>query len=290
MTMDFKNIDPNELRYKTVVIQQVKAKSNTKNGGFEGYGSAFGVEDSYGEITEQGCFAKHLQAFIDEGWIAEGHDWRKMGVGFPLSAREDNYGLFFDMEFHGDAGSQAIRQKVNERIEAKKAVKLSIGYYLRGWRVEEDPITKKQRFILTEVELKEISIVNVPANPGADVTASKSVNFSDLPYEEHGKLCHTVLSTFHTRTKERVENRTDRKAGSELSQQNVAIIDQALGAIDLLNEVKEPLKELADRNRKSAESTDTSTTPETSVTLSQDDLAFHRRNIELLHMTLKDAA
>lgn len=236
---------------REVSLTQIKS-IDEGNGGFKGYASAFGVKDSYGEATTKGCFLKYLQSFIDEGWIAVGHNWRDMGCGFIRAAYEDSYGLMIEIVYHSDADSQAIRTKVNERIAAGKSVKLSIGYFLRAYEVVEQA-DKTMLINLTEVELKEVSIVNVPANPAADVLSAKSFD-QQMSFEEHADLVKTAVKSFAKRCEDRAAGRPDRKAGSELSQQNVTTIDQTLSAIDALNEVKQPLKELADRNRKGLES------------------------------------
>lgn len=238
---------------RQVSLAQIKA-IDEGNGGFRGYASVFDVKDSYGEATTKGCFLKWLQAFIDEGWIANGHNWSNFGGhGFIKNAGEDDYGLFIEIAYYSDAESQAIRAKVNERIAAGKKVKLSIGYFLRAYEVskigETDTVIK-----LTEVELKEVSLVNVPANTSADVLSAKSFDFdAEMSFEDHGELAKAAVTSYAKRCKDRVAGRPDRKSGSELSQQNVSTIDQTLSAIDALNEVKQPLKELADRNRKGLE-------------------------------------
>lgn len=265
---------------REVGLTQIKA-INEGNGGFSGYASAFGVKDSYGEATMKGCFLQWLQPFIDEGWIAVGHNWRDMGCGFIKAAYEDGYGLFIEIEFHSDADSQAVRTKVNERIAAGKSVKLSIGYFLRAYEVAEQA-DKTTLINLTEVELKEVSIVNVPANPSADVLSAKSFDM-EMSFEEHGELVKAGIISYAKRCKDRESGRPDRKAGAELSQQNVAQLDSIFAATDQLNEAIVPLKELADRNRKKGLETEPSNSSETNEK-STDELLkeFHLRKIKYL--------
>lgn len=236
---------------REVSLTQIKS-IDEGNGGFKGYASAFGVKDSYGESTTKGCFLKYLSAFINDGWIAVGHNWRDMGCGYIKNAYEDSYGLMIEVEFHSDADSQAIRTKVNERIEAKKSVKLSIGYFLRAFEVMEQA-DKTMLINLTEVELKEVSIVNVPANTAADVLSAKSFD-QQMSFEEHAELVKAAVKSFAKRCEDRAAGRPDRKVGAEVSQQNVSDIDNVLVVIDELNQRAVPLKELADRNRKGLES------------------------------------
>lgn len=271
------NVNPNEMRRKFLSLDVEKHRikaTHDGNGGFTGYASVFEEEDSYKEATVHGSFEKCLPSFINDGWLAEGHDWSKMGVGYIKAAHEDMYGLFVEFVYHSDAESQAIRTKVNERIEAKKSVKLSIGYYLKAYEYSKDTGVMR----LTEIDLKEVSIVNVPALQSASVLNSKS--FDELTFEEHGQLASQIVASFHARVKSRIESREgERKAGSELSQQNVVVVDKTLEAIDLLNEVKIPLKELADRNRKGLESEPASDVLESETTKSTAELfaEFHKQ-------------
>lgn len=256
------------------------------NGGFSGYASVFDIVDEYQEATVRGSFTKSLQTFISDGWLAEGHDWAKMGCGYVKDAYEDSYGLFVEFVYHGDVESQAIRQKITERIEAGKSVKLSIGYYLIGYEFNKDDGIMK----LTEINLKEVSVVNVPALADAEVMTAKS--FETLTFEEHGQLAAQVMTAFYGRAKSRIEARTlDRKAGAELSATNVAVIDKTLEAIDLLNEVKTPLKELADRNRKDLVSESTEKSLESEDHLPTDTELFkHFHELQHKYHELQQAA
>lgn len=247
-----------EKQTKQVSLHQVKAV-DSPNGGFMGYASAFNEKDSYGEATIPGCFKAWLQEFINDGWIAEGHKWGEMGFGYVKNAYEDSYGLMIEIEYHSDADSQKIRTKINERIAAGKSVKLSIGYYLKAWKWLEEEST----LLLTEVQLKEVSVVNVPALQSASVMSAKS--FDEMTFEQHALHVEQAVKSFASRVKARVEAREgERKAGAELSQQNVSQIDALGESIVTLNQAFEPVKALADRNRKGLESGSSPESPESS--------------------------
>lgn len=244
-----------EKQTKQINLQQVKS-IDSPNGGFMGYASVFNEKDSYGEATVPGCFKKWIQDFIAEGWIAEGHKWGEMGFGFIKNAYEDSYGLMIEVEYHSDADSQKIRTKINERIAAGKAVKLSIGYYLKDWKWQEELST----LLLTEVQLKEVSVVNVPALHSASVMSAKS--FDEMSFEQHALHATQAVKTFASRVEARSEVRE--KEGREVSQQNVAQIDALGESIAALNTAFEPVKALADRNRKGLESGPSPDAPESS--------------------------
>lgn len=235
-----------ELKHKTVHIDRASIKADSPHGGFKGYASVFGVEDSYGESTVKGCFKNCLPSFLRDGWIAVGHDWMRMGCGFVNAAAEDDYGLLIDVDFHSDAESQAVRTKVEERIRAGKSVSLSIGYYLVSWEMKDRVMQ------LTEVDLREVSIVNVPANPAAILTGVKN---GMVPIDRHGVMVADALKQFYGRVSEHESERM--KESRELSASNVATIDALVTLYE--GELKthvDKLKELADRNRKSSETDD----------------------------------
>jgi len=74
---------------------QVRAEKLTEDGTFEGYGSVFGIVDTYGTIMLPGCFKRTLSEHASEGTRPKGlwqHDWNKPIITW-LELSEDNYGL-----------------------------------------------------------------------------------------------------------------------------------------------------------------------------------------------------
>src|ERR1051326_5484635 len=97
-------------------------------GSFQGYASAFGVVDRAGEIVVKGAFAKSLDRFKQDGFIAVGHEWQNLPVATVAEAYEDAKGLFIKCDFHSTPEAQAARTVVKERLDRGKSVGLSIGY------------------------------------------------------------------------------------------------------------------------------------------------------------------
>ena len=140
-------------------------KSVDKSGFFSGYGSVFGVKDSYGEVVAPGAFANSIQARAAKG--------RKLPIlwqhrsGEPLGVydvvKEDSTGLYLEGQLLID---DVIRAKEAHALLKAGAVSgLSIGYY-----VIADSFNEKDRLrTLTEVDLQETSIVTFPANDDARV-------------------------------------------------------------------------------------------------------------------------
>lgn len=143
-----------------------KLKSLEDDGSFSGYGSVFGVKDTYDEIVVPGAFKKSLAQHKSEGSMPKmlwQHDWDHP-VGVYTVMREDDRGLLVE--------GQLLKEDVQKAREAHALLKagaldgLSIGYIPRAWRRSEDD---KDILELTEVDLWEVSIVTFPANPAARV-------------------------------------------------------------------------------------------------------------------------
>jgi HK97 family phage prohead protease len=138
------------------------------NGGFSGYGSVFSVLDRQGEIVAPGAFTDTLPQFEKEGFIAVSHDWDRLPVGSIKACRQDEKGLWIDAEFHSTPEAQACRTYVRERLQRGKSVGLSIGYWVR-----DDERTKDGR-LLKQLDLAEVSVVTIPANPAAGAARAKA--------------------------------------------------------------------------------------------------------------------
>jgi HK97 family phage prohead protease len=143
--------------------------SEEGNGSFSGYGSVFGVLDRSGEIVVKGAFAETIPEFKQHGFIAVAHDWDALPVASVRDCYEDDRGLFIDAEFHSTPAAQAARTYVRERLQRKKSVGLSIGYWVR------DSAPSREGLLLKQIDLAEISLVSVPANPQAGVGRAKTV-------------------------------------------------------------------------------------------------------------------
>lgn len=162
------------MEYK-LLTSQFKA-SQDGHGSFRGYASTFANWDNVRPTPERpvrGAFAPHLADFLNDGFIAVGHDWQALPIGTPTEAYEDDIGLYLGVDFHSTPMAQAARTVTTERLDRGKSVKLSIGY-----EVLQDEFTQDGR-LLKEIKLYEVSLVTVPANPLASVTGAKGVTLSD---------------------------------------------------------------------------------------------------------------
>lgn len=140
-------------------------------GTFVGYGAVFGNMDTYGDVIEPGAFEKSLKKLGDEPLpMLWQHDSREpIGVFAALS--EDAKGL----KVEGKLAVPDVRRAVEAHALLKqRALRgLSIGYRVDGPKGATMDADGTRR--LKAIDLVEISLVTVPANPKARVTAVKSI-------------------------------------------------------------------------------------------------------------------
>lgn len=145
------------------------------NGEFEGYGSVFGVVDSYNDIVEKGAFEESLQKHGVPKLLLQHSTW--MVGGIYLEAREDERGLY-------------VKGKLNLEVQAAREAYallkqgaisgLSIGFRTLVEEVNRDTgITH-----IKKVRLYEVSLVTFPANEAATVSAVKSAPDSVRDFED----------------------------------------------------------------------------------------------------------
>lgn len=147
---------------------EIKRADVSDVGMFAGYGSTFDrAPDRAGDIIARGAFAKSLQEHRAAGsspGMLWAHDIREP-VGKWLSLAEDDRGL----KVSGRLTLALARAKDAHALLKDDALSLSIGY-----RVRADGIEGRNR-VLKDLELLEISLVSVPANPHAVVTSVKDL-------------------------------------------------------------------------------------------------------------------
>lgn len=146
---------------------QVKAVSD--DGTVEGYGSVFGVKDSYSDIVAVGAFSKSLAAHKSEGTMPAmlwQHDSdRPIGIWTEMS--EDATGL----KIKGKLALDTVLGKEAHSLLKMGALNgLSIGFCSKEWAYDRDTDVRT----LSEIDLWEVSLVTFPANGKARVTGVKA--------------------------------------------------------------------------------------------------------------------
>jgi len=145
-------------------------KSINETGVFEGYGSVFGVKDSYSEIVAPGAFAETLEKHKSAGTMPALLWQHRSGepIGVYTSMSEDNIGLKV-------SGQLAL--KTSRGAEAYELLKMgAISGLSIGFMPREDSYDKLTGITtLKKVDLWETSLVTFPANDSARVQGVKSI-------------------------------------------------------------------------------------------------------------------
>jgi uncharacterized protein len=138
-------------------------------GGFTGYGSVFGVVDSYQEVVAAGAFAESLNDLRAKGRPVPVL-WQHRGdtpIGIWDTLVEDDRGLKGEGTLLIADVAQA--REAHALMKAKAVSGLSIGYWVRESSFDE----KTGIRTLTKLDLVEISLVTFPANDDARIDAVK---------------------------------------------------------------------------------------------------------------------
>ncbi len=147
----------------------LSVKAVAENGTFSGYGSVFGVEDSYGEIVAPGAFAESLAEIKAKGRpvpvLWQHRSGQPIGVWDELV--EDDRGLRGEGRLLVD--KITLASEAHALLTAGAVTGLSIGYWVRQSTYDE--VTRIRT--LTKLDLVEISLVTFPANDEARVDAIK---------------------------------------------------------------------------------------------------------------------
>lgn len=155
----------NALQFSRAV--EIKRADVSEKGAFVGYASTFGgLADRAGDVIVRGAFAKSLSEHKAAGstpGMLWAHDMAEP-VGRWQSFSEDAKGL----KAEGKLTLDVSRGRDAHALMKDGALSLSIGY-----RVRQDGYDRNTR-MLKEIELLEVSLVAVPANPHARVTAVKT--------------------------------------------------------------------------------------------------------------------
>ena len=144
----------------------LKIKSVSETGEFEGYGSVFGVEDSYSDVVVKGAFQKSLAQWAEKGRLPSMLWQHKMSepIGIYTEMKEDDHGLYVKGRLLIDGDDLAKR--AHAHAKAGSLGGLSIGFILKDWEYD----SQKGVYLLKEIDLWEVSLVTMPANDEARIS------------------------------------------------------------------------------------------------------------------------
>jgi HK97 family phage prohead protease len=127
---------------------------------FYGYASVFNVRDSYNDIVLPTAFKNSLKLKEIKNIKLLWQHNRQKPIGYFINMYEDQIGLFVEGEFDNYNAYNLVR---NNLISG-----LSIGYKIKNCEVDA-----KNRRILKDLDLMEISVVSFPANKHSKITYCK---------------------------------------------------------------------------------------------------------------------
>ena len=157
-----------------VCVAPIEIKEDNGNRVIKGYASTPAV-DSYDEIVIPTAFNTYLPKYQEYPILLVNHQWYEIPIGQFDLAKVDEKGLYVEASISKTAMGNDVWTLIKDGV--LKA--FSIGY--RVHKSEYDDDTKITT--LTEVELVEISIVNVPANREALFQAAKSRGLKSIEFK-----------------------------------------------------------------------------------------------------------
>lgn len=154
--------------------------ADLNEGEFLAYASVFGVKDLDGDVVSPNAFDRTLQEWKDSDNLLPllwGHNTSDpdMNLGDFPSAEVDEHGLLVKgrIDLEGPKGPQAYRLIKGGRVrQLSYSYRITKGEYVipRG----EDNADKEPYFRIDEVELYEISLVQIGANQETEILAVKA--------------------------------------------------------------------------------------------------------------------
>lgn len=154
----------------------LQIKSTSDDGIVEGYGSVFGVKDSYDDVIAPGAFVGSLKAHKANDTMPAmlwQHDGSKP-IGIWTEMVEDSKGL----RVKGQLALETMLGKEAHALLKLGALNgLSIGFMSKNWTYDRETDVRT----LTELDLWEVSLVTFPANGKARVTNVKAAEEMAAP-------------------------------------------------------------------------------------------------------------
>lgn len=162
------------LRAGIGALETKSAEDGTKTAEFEAYASVFNNVDSYGDVMVKGAFTRSLA-----DWAAKdapvpalwGHNMSDpdYNIGHVVKAEEDDHGLRVRVSIDLDSPKG---KTVHRLLKTKRVREMSFAFWVQKSR-EGEQDGHYVRYV-DDVDLIEVSVVPMGANPEAEVLAVKS--------------------------------------------------------------------------------------------------------------------
>jgi HK97 family phage prohead protease len=119
-----------------------------------------GAVNSYGEVVDQGSWK--LDRFLRNPVALYQHDTDREPIGYWRNVRVEDDALRGDLVL-SPPGVSADADRIWARYESKAPIACSVGFY--PGRIVRREVDGKERRVLVDCELEEISVVTLPADP-----------------------------------------------------------------------------------------------------------------------------
>lgn len=154
------------------MTMSIKSAGGESEGLFTGYAAVFGNRDRHGDIVVKGAFEETLKSYGVDGagipcyWAHNLND-PEMNIGSTVKAFEDEHGLRVDVQLDM-SNPKAVY--VDRLIKSGRVGTMSFTFEVveGGWSDGD-----KDAYLITKVNLFEVSVVAVPANAEAAIIAAK---------------------------------------------------------------------------------------------------------------------
>jgi len=159
-----------EYRTLSFEIRSATQDGDQPQGMVKGYASTW-AKDAFGDRVNPGAFGSSITEQRGKYPVLQGHDTSQFPIGFTTSLVEDHKGLLMEAQLalNTTAGRDAFGL-----LQTAKAVDyrmgLSIGFICREWQMEDEVR------VLTNIDLKEISLTAFPANHRSRVLDARSIH------------------------------------------------------------------------------------------------------------------
>jgi HK97 family phage prohead protease len=164
---------PEQKQYLPIPLEDFELKAGEDGWEFSAYASTFNNRDHGGDIIDRGAFDDTLKA---RSWrpLLWQHDMREP-IGIEKSLKADRKGLLGSWELvDTQRGSDAYKLLKRGAVRS-----MSIGYIPQEWEWKEEGETR----LLKSIDLLENSVVSIPMNEMAQVTAVKRLD-PNVPFED----------------------------------------------------------------------------------------------------------
>jgi HK97 family phage prohead protease len=162
------------------IYSALEIKSLDATGRFAGYASVFNVVDRQRDLVLRGAFKNTLTKRMKEIKLLWQHQWEEP-IGVLVKIFEDEKGLYVE----GLLLMEVARAREAYALLKSGAVNgLSIGYTPGRWLRDADSGVRK----LQSIDLWEISLVTMPANPAAKVTVVKADVADEMQLIRSGEM------------------------------------------------------------------------------------------------------